>query len=112
LERRPDIISAERQMAAANAAIGVSRAAFYPNVTFSLAGGLQDPGFNLLSLPNSLWSIRAGAMTPLFEGGLHRAKMQRSWSRYAQTRDQYRATVLAAFLEVEDLVSHNVLQPR
>jgi multidrug efflux system outer membrane protein len=105
LERLPDIISAERQMAAANAAIGLSRAAFYPNVTFSLAGGLQDPGFNLLSLPNSLWSIGAGAMAPLFEGGLQRAKMQRSWSRYAQTRDQYRATVLAAFLEVEDGLS-------
>ncbi len=105
LQRRPDIASAERQMAAANASIGVSRAAFYPNVTFSATAGFQDSGFNLLSLPNSLWSVGAGAMLPLFEGGLRRAELQRSWSQYAQTRDNYRATVLAAFQEVEDGLS-------
>jgi NodT family efflux transporter outer membrane factor (OMF) lipoprotein len=105
LERRPDIVSAERQMAAANAAIGVSRAAFYPNVTVSATGGFQGPGINLLSLPNSLWSLGAGAMLPLFEGGLRRAELQRSWTHYEQTRDQYRATVLAAFKEVEDGLS-------
>jgi len=105
LERRPDISSAERQMAAANAAIGVSRAAFYPNVTIGLMGGFQDSGFNLLSLPNDLWTLGAGAALPLFEGGLRRAELQGSWSHYAQTRDNYRATVLAAFQEVEDGLS-------
>jgi outer membrane protein TolC len=105
LQRRPDIASAERQMAAANASIGVSRAAFYPNVTFSLAGGFADSGFNLLSLPNSLWSVGAGAMLPLFDGGLRRAQLRHSWAQYAQTRDNYRATVLAAFQEVEDGLS-------
>ncbi len=105
LQRRPDIASAERQMAAANASIGVSRAAFYPNVTFNLTGGFQDSGFNLLSLPNSLWSVGAGAMLPLFDGGLRRAQLRHSWAQYAQTRDDYRATVLAAFQEVEDGLS-------
>jgi NodT family efflux transporter outer membrane factor (OMF) lipoprotein len=105
LQRRPDIASAERQMAAANASIGVSRAAFYPNVTFSLTGGFMDSGFNLLSLPNSLWSVGAGAMLPLFDGGLRRAQLRHSWAQYAQTRDDYRATVLAAFQEVEDGLS-------
>jgi multidrug efflux system outer membrane protein len=105
LQRRPDIASAERQMAAANASIGVSRAAFYPHVTFTGTAGFQDTAFNLLSLPNSLWSVGAGAMLPLFEGGLRRAELRRSWSQYAQTRDQYRATVLAAFQEVEDGLS-------
>jgi outer membrane protein, multidrug efflux system len=105
LQRRPDIASAERQMAAANASIGVSRAAFYPNVTFSAAGGFTDSGFNLLSLPESLWSVGAGAMTPLFDGGLRRAQLRHSWSQYAQTRDNYRGTVLAAFQEVEDGLS-------
>jgi outer membrane protein, multidrug efflux system len=105
LQRRPDIASAERQMAAANASIGVSRAAFYPNVTLSGMAGFEDNAFNLLSLPNSLWSVGAGAMLPLFEGGLRRAELQRSWSQYAQTRDNYRSTVLAAFQEVEDGLS-------
>jgi multidrug efflux system outer membrane protein len=105
LQRRPDIASAERQMAAANAAIGVSRAAFYPNVTFFGNAGFQDRGWHLLSLPNSLWSIGSEAMLPLFEGGLRRAELQQSWSAYAQTRDNYRATVLAAFQEVEDGLS-------
>jgi NodT family efflux transporter outer membrane factor (OMF) lipoprotein len=105
LQRRPDIASAERQMAAANASIGVSRAAFYPNVTFNLAGGFEDSGFNLLSLPNSLWSVGAGVLMPLFDGGLRRAQLRQSWAQYAQTRDGYRATVLAAFQEVEDALS-------
>jgi outer membrane protein, multidrug efflux system len=105
LQRRPDIASAERQMAAANAEIGVSRAAFYPNVTFNLTGGFQDSGFSLLSLPNSLWSVGAAAVEPLFDGGLRRAQLRHSWAQYAQTRDSYRATVLAAFQEVEDGLS-------
>lgn len=105
LQRRPDIASAERQMAAANASIGVSRAAFYPHITFSATAGFEDSGFNLLSLPNSLWSTGAGAMIPLFDGGLRRAELQRSWAQYAQTRDGYRATVLAAFQDVEDGLS-------
>jgi len=105
LQRRPDIASAERQMAAANASIGVARAAFYPDVTFSLAGGFEDSGFNLLSLPNSFWSVGAGAMLPLFDGGLRRAQLRQSWAQYAQTRDNYRVTVLAAFQEVEDGLS-------
>jgi multidrug efflux system outer membrane protein len=105
LQRRPDVASAERQMAAANVEIGVSRAAFYPNITLSAGAGFEDNAFNLLSLPNSLWSVGAGAMLPLFEGGLRRAELQRSWSQYAQTRDGYRSTVLASFQEVEDGLS-------
>jgi NodT family efflux transporter outer membrane factor (OMF) lipoprotein len=105
LQRRPDIASAERQMAAANAAIGVSRAAFYPNVTFFGNAGFQDRGWNLISLPNSLWAIGSNATLPIFEGGLRRAELQQSWSVYAETRDNYRATVLAAFQEVEDGLS-------
>jgi NodT family efflux transporter outer membrane factor (OMF) lipoprotein len=105
LQRRPDVASAERQMAAANAKIGVSRAAFYPNITLSGLAGFEDNAFNLASLPNSLWSVGAGAMLPLFEGGLRRAELRRSWSQYAQTRDGYRSTVLASFQEVEDGLS-------
>jgi NodT family efflux transporter outer membrane factor (OMF) lipoprotein len=102
LQRRPDIAAAERQMASANAEIGVSRAAFYPNVTLSANAGFEAAGLGPLSLSNSLWMIGASAVMPLFEGGLRRAELQRSWSQYAQTRDNYRAVVLSAFQEVED----------
>jgi NodT family efflux transporter outer membrane factor (OMF) lipoprotein len=102
LERRPDIAAAERQMAAANAAIGVSKAAFYPQITINGAAGFLDTGFDLASVPSSVWSIGGGALLPLFEGGLRRAELQRSWSQYAQTRDQYRSAVLSAFADVED----------
>ncbi len=102
LQRRPDIAEAERQMAAQNAAIGVSRAAFYPDIRLSALSGFQDNGFGLASLSNGLWEIGASATLPLFEGGLRRAELQRSVSALAQARDGYRATVLDAFQQVED----------
>ena len=102
LERRPDIASAERQMAAANAGIGIARAAFFPNITISGAAGFEDAGLNLFTLPNSLWSVGAAALQPLFEGGLRRAELQSSWAQFALTRDNYRGVVLTALQQVED----------
>jgi multidrug efflux system outer membrane protein len=109
MQRRPDIAAAERTMAAASTAIGVSRAAFYPDITLSAMAGFEDNGFDLASLSNSLWSIGASAVLPLFEGGLRKAELQRSWSQYAQTADNYRSMVLSAFQQVEDGLSSTTL---
>lgn len=102
LERRPDIAAAEREMAQANRAIGVSRAAFYPHVTFNAMTGFMDNGFDLASLSNSMYQFGAQALLPLFQGGVRRAELQRSWSQYRQMEEDYRSTVLSAFQEVED----------
>ena len=105
LERRPDIAAAEREMAQANREIGVARAAFYPKVEFRIDGGFEDHGVNLVKLANSFWSYGSAVSLPVFDGGLRRAQLQRSWSVYRETEDKYRTTVLNAFREVEDGLS-------
>jgi len=102
LQRRPDIAEAERTMAAANSEVGVTRAAFYPDIMINAMSGFQDAGWSLASLPNSLWTVGAQAFLPLFEGGLRKAELDASWSVLSQQADYYRATVLAAFQQVED----------
>ncbi len=105
LERRPDIAGMERQMAQANRAIGIARAAFYPNVTFLAGGGFEDEGFNLMRLANSFWSYGSAIELPLFQGGYRRAQLQQAWSAYRETEDRYRSTVLNVFREVENNLS-------
>lgn len=105
LERRPDIAGMERRMAQANRAIGIARAAFYPNVSFRLGGGFEDDAFNLFKLANSFWSYGASVSLPVFQGGYRRAQLQQSWSAYRETEDRYRSTVLNAFREVENNLS-------
>jgi NodT family efflux transporter outer membrane factor (OMF) lipoprotein len=102
LQRRPDIAASERTMAAQNAAVGVARAAFYPNITLGGNFGFQNNAIALAALPYSLWSVGASAVLPLFEGGLRRAEKQQSWSAFHQAADNYRSTILQAFREVED----------
>ncbi|HKE61750.1 MAG TPA: efflux transporter outer membrane subunit, partial [Nitrospira sp.] len=105
LERRPDIAGMERQMAQASRAIGIARAAFYPNVTFRVGGGFEDAGVNLAALANSFWSYGATVSLPLFQAGFRRAQLQQSWSAYREMEDRYRSTVLNAFREVENNLS-------
>ncbi|WP_447863347.1 efflux transporter outer membrane subunit [Nitrospira calida] len=105
LERRPDIAAMERRMAQANRAIGIARAAFFPNVRFRAGGGYEDDGFNLVALANSFWSYGSMIELPIFQGGYRRAQLQQAWSAYRETEDLYRSTVLNAFREVENALS-------
>jgi NodT family efflux transporter outer membrane factor (OMF) lipoprotein len=105
LERRPDIAAMERRMAEANRAIGIARAAFFPDVKFSADGGLLDAAFDVAKIAGAFWSYGSVVELPVFRGGYRRAQLQRSWSAYRETEDRYRSTVLNAFREVENNLS-------
>lgn len=111
LERRPDIASAERQVIAANARIGVAEAAWYPDLTLSASGGYRNSSFSdLVSLPNRFWSLGPQLALTLLDFGSRRADLEQAEASYDQTVANYRQTVLDSFREVEDsLVQLRVL---
>ena len=103
LERRPDIAAAERRAAAANAQIGVTKAAFYPS--FNLVGnlGFQDNSLsNLISLPSRMWSLGPILAVSIFDGGLRKGQTDAAIAAYDATVSNYKQTVLNGFQEVED----------
>jgi NodT family efflux transporter outer membrane factor (OMF) lipoprotein len=104
LERRPDIASAERKMAAANAQIGVAKAAYYPSLTLSASVGYQSTSLsNLFSQPNLFWALGPMVLaTTLFDAGARQALTQQAIAAYDGTVAFYRQTVLTGFQEVED----------
>ncbi|MFM0339295.1 efflux transporter outer membrane subunit [Paraburkholderia fungorum] len=106
LQRRPDIATAERQMAAANAAIGVAVAAYYPTVSLSaLDGFTQSPLAGLLHIANHVWSLGANASETLFDGGERSAEVAAARATYEAAVANYRGTVLNAFENVENDLS-------
>ena len=103
LERRPDVAEAERAMAAANARIGVAKAAFFPTVSLTGAGGFESADVDALFDKDSrFWSIGPSISIPLFAGGRSKANLQATQASYDEAVAQYRQRVLTAFQEVED----------
>ena len=106
IERRPDIATAERFVAAANAQVGIAISAFYPNITLSGTGGFETTHAGLwIQGPSSLWSLGAQATELLFDAGQRRAITDQARHNYEAQSATYKATVLAAFNEVEDRLS-------
>ena len=103
LERRPDIAASERNMASANAQIGIATAAYYPNLTLSAQGGFESSALqNLMTWPSRFWSVGPSVSETIFDAGLRRATVNQFVAVYNADVAGYRQTVLTAFQQVED----------
>ena len=103
LERRPDVASAERAMAAANAQIGVAQAAYYPSIVLAPSGGFESRSLgSLFDAPSLLWSVGASVAAPVFSAGRLGANVDFARANYDATVASYRRVVLTAMQEVED----------
>jgi multidrug efflux system outer membrane protein len=106
LERRPDIATAERLMAAANAQIGVAKAAYYPSLGLFGSVGWQTADIaRLANLSSVFWAVGANVAESIFTGGARRAQLQYAEAGYQANVANYRGTVLNAFREVQDNVA-------
>jgi multidrug efflux system outer membrane protein len=106
LERRPDIAETERQMASANAQIGVAKAAYYPSLSLFADAGWNSAAISkLLNAQSGFWAIGANLNEQIFTGGARRGQVHLTQAAYDGTVANYRATVLNAFREVQDNVT-------
>ncbi|WP_116807706.1 efflux transporter outer membrane subunit [Steroidobacter cummioxidans] len=103
LQRRPDIAAAQRRTAAANASVGVARAAYFPSITLSGAYAFQSTrSTDWLTAPNAAWSVGPTILLELFDAGRRRARVEQARAVLDEAGATYRGVVLGAFQEVED----------
>lgn len=106
LQRRPDIATAEREVASANAQIGVAKSAFYPSISLSGGAGFESADITkLLNGPSALWSLGLSALEPVIAGGRNRARLEQTKAAYDEQVANYREAVLTAFQQVEDALA-------
>jgi NodT family efflux transporter outer membrane factor (OMF) lipoprotein len=105
LERRPDILEAERNLVSANAHIGEARAYFFPAVAITGVGGLQSVQLgNWLTSNSRTYNIGPSVTLPIFLGGTNVARLENAEARYQELLEQYQQTIVNAFREVADLL--------
>jgi len=103
LERRPDVAAAERQVASANAQIGLQETAYYPLINLVASGGFDSGTITtLFQGPSAIWAIGASVAQTIFDGGRRRAGVDEAKAGYDSNVASYRQTVLTAFQQVED----------
>jgi NodT family efflux transporter outer membrane factor (OMF) lipoprotein len=103
VQRRPDIAGAQRRMMAANANIGVARAAYFPSLTLGAQAGFESQAFsNWLSAPSAFWAVGPNALLSVFDGGLRRAQVAQARAEFDASAAYYRGAVVSAFQQVED----------
>jgi len=103
LTRRPDVVAAERLIAAAYAEIGAAYADFFPSLNLTASLGLESPISSLLfNWKARMWQIAANAMQLVFDAGRTQANLELTQARFREQVNSYQQTVLSAFQEVED----------
>lgn len=103
LERRPDIAAAERRVAAANAAVGIQRSAYFPTLNLTGSAGFTSASVaSLFDIASSVWSLGATGLMTLLDFGARSARVDQARAAYEQTVAEYRQTVLIAFQQTED----------
>lgn len=106
LQRRPDVVAAEYNLEAANARIGVAKAAFFPTIKLTGTAGYASADLgSLVDWPSRFASFGPSISVPVFQGGRNKANLKATEARYEQNVSTYRSAVLNAFREVEDALS-------